>query len=778
MRSVILENQVFKILIALFLFLVLMNGTFFSAPPELRATNRPDQFDTNRAIARIQKILPVEIPHPIGSDENKKTRDRLVAQIRELRFDPVITSNPGCFIHTENRYGVCAQTENVSFRIGPAPVAGEKNTILVTSHYDSVPAGPGVADALLGVGVALEAALHLAQENPARPFLFLLTDGEEVGLLGARAFIDHDPRADEIDIVVNFEARGVRGPAYMFETSQPNGQVMPAFMKNVRRPVANSLMAGIYELLPNSTDVAVYLPEKIKALNFAIIGNEAYYHTPQDNFANLSRISTQHMGDQALTTLRALALKDSYGVSHRLIYTDFLGRGMIAMPQILALPILIGTLIITLIGFFKFPDTLNPGKLIRQSKSQKVSILLSPLLVLITSLGLSYGIQFLTTHIRIEPNYWRAHGWASLGWITLTAILSAMTIPRIFAPSAYRVQIMTAGWFWFLFIGFALSFALPGASIFFVLPALLFATGSILRLVLAPAGALFQSLASIFALFLWAPTIATFGISLGYGIGFIICLICAIALLPWLGILKQNPQLTQPSRLPDTSQLSSVKQIILSPTKIVLFLIVSFWLAAILMPAYSVVHPRHMNALTLVDGDNAWVSFGSSPAAPPNEMRAIGTIQKAKALVPEFNTFAWYADAVAPNLPKPDVLNLTTQPLSEGSRTISYQLTPSDADRITMTFPNTLFIKKLKVNEKEISIEPDERGFTFRCIGHFCKTMKIQIDVEGNEVQSLFLYAEYFTPSETAKTYIEARPKTAIARQSGDRTMVVNRLML
>ena len=58
----------------------------------------------------------------------------------------------------------------------------------------------------------------------ARPVTFLFNEGEEMGLLGARAFMDGDPLRERIDTLINLEARGVSGPAVMFETSRPNAR--------------------------------------------------------------------------------------------------------------------------------------------------------------------------------------------------------------------------------------------------------------------------------------------------------------------------------------------------------------------------------------------------------------------------------------------------------------------------------------------------------------------------------------------------------------------------
>ena len=84
--------------------------------------------------------------------------------------------------------------------------------------------------------------------------IFLISDGEEPALLGAQAFAEGDPLMASVEAVVNLEARGTRGPAVFFESNQPNADAVAAFA-HAPRGIANSVMADVYGLLQNSTDV-------------------------------------------------------------------------------------------------------------------------------------------------------------------------------------------------------------------------------------------------------------------------------------------------------------------------------------------------------------------------------------------------------------------------------------------------------------------------------------------------------------------------------------------
>ena len=60
---------------------------------------------------------------------------------------------------------------------------------VVSSHYDSVVAGPGADDDTSGTAALLEAARVLAGHPMAATIVFASFTGEEAGLLGSREFV-------------------------------------------------------------------------------------------------------------------------------------------------------------------------------------------------------------------------------------------------------------------------------------------------------------------------------------------------------------------------------------------------------------------------------------------------------------------------------------------------------------------------------------------------------------------------------------------------------------
>ena len=106
--------------------------------------------------------------------------------------------------------------------------------------------------------------------------IFLFTDGEEAGLLGAKAFVDEHPWAKDVRLVLNFDARGNSGSAIMFETSNQNGALIRGFARSAPYPVTTSLSYEIYKRLPNNTDFTEFRRAGLAGLNFAYLNGATH----------------------------------------------------------------------------------------------------------------------------------------------------------------------------------------------------------------------------------------------------------------------------------------------------------------------------------------------------------------------------------------------------------------------------------------------------------------------------------------------------------------------
>jgi hypothetical protein len=150
------------------------------------------------------------------------------------------------------------------------------------------------------------------------------------GLLGAHAFVEENPLARGIGLVLNFEARGSSGPVILFETSDENAWLIDNVSKSASHPVANSLSYEIYKRLPNDTDFTVFKRAGYPGLNFAFIDGLVHYHTATDTLANLDLSSLQHDGDYAVELGGWFGnLAEIQPPEGRAVYFDILSRVLV-----------------------------------------------------------------------------------------------------------------------------------------------------------------------------------------------------------------------------------------------------------------------------------------------------------------------------------------------------------------------------------------------------------------------------------------------------------------
>lgn len=246
---------------------------------------------------RLERLLEDVGPHPVGSPAAREVERRIRQQLDELGIDSTVEETTLC--ETE-----CVTVRNL---IAALPGRDPNRWILLATHYDSVWAGPGAGDAMSGVAAALEILATLRDSPLEVGVVVLFDEGEEANLYGAKAFVGHSTWSKRVEGVVNLEARGTGGPAYLFEMTGDTLPLARAYAREARRPAASSLYVAIYRLLPNNTDVAVFDQAGIPSANVAFLGAGRTYHTPFDNLDHLDPRSVQHHVDQGLALLRAMA---------------------------------------------------------------------------------------------------------------------------------------------------------------------------------------------------------------------------------------------------------------------------------------------------------------------------------------------------------------------------------------------------------------------------------------------------------------------------------------
>lgn len=330
------EESVKAILLALFLALAATFSIREHDPPAaVPASAAPQLFAAERALQHLSVIA--EKPHPIGSLEHGVVKDYLIKQLSEAGLEPQIQTS---IAPNANKAGpvLVSTLQNIVARLHGT---GDGKAVLLIAHYDSVLNSFGASDNGAAVAAMLETLRALKAGPPLKnDVIFLFTDGEEDGMLGARAFASENPWIKDVGVALNFDARGNSGPVIMFETSQNNGWLIDQFAHGSQYPVAHSLYYELYQLLPNNTDLTPLKKAGIAGLNFANIDGVDHYHTPIDNVQGVDPATMQHRGSYAVALTRQFGDADLTQTKRRnAIYFDLFGSVLVRYSSAWALPL-------------------------------------------------------------------------------------------------------------------------------------------------------------------------------------------------------------------------------------------------------------------------------------------------------------------------------------------------------------------------------------------------------------------------------------------------------
>jgi Peptidase family M28 len=309
-----------------------------AGPPGAVPESAPaSAFSSARALRHVRAFA--RKAHPTGSEEIERVRRYILDELSSLGVSAEVESVEVVPRQAASGFPVpAARVQNVVARV-PGTAGGGK-ALMLAAHYDSVPTGPGASDDGAGVAALLETIRALKSGPPLRnDLIFVFTDAEELGLLGARGFAGQNPLMKSVALVLNFEARGAGGPSMMFETSEGNGALIRE-LAATPHPVANSLMYAVYKRLPNDTDMTVFKGAGAAGLNFAYTDRITSYHTALDNADELDERSLQHHGSYALSLARRFGDLDLDNLKSRdAVYFNPLGPVLIHYSEAWVTPL-------------------------------------------------------------------------------------------------------------------------------------------------------------------------------------------------------------------------------------------------------------------------------------------------------------------------------------------------------------------------------------------------------------------------------------------------------
>ncbi len=323
-------------------------SVYLLSPPDAQGRDTPSTgFSAERAFDHVKEMC--RLPHFMGTAEHRRVRDYIVNETQKLGLITDIQSTT--VLQTYGRRLKAARVHNII-----ATLQGTHNTkaVLIAGHYDSQVNTPGAADDGAAAAAMLETARAL-KNSPSlqNDIVFLFTDGEEIGMMGAEAFVSQHPLMKNTGVIFNLEARGNKGTSLTFEVSNNNGWIMKEYARAIPYPFAASLMYEAYKRMPNNTDFTIFKNAGIPGFNAAFVEGYVNYHSMTDNPANLDLRSLQHHGSYILNFARHFgSLTIDKTDKPDQVFFNPIGSWLVQYPGWLQLPLALAVVLLYLLYLF------------------------------------------------------------------------------------------------------------------------------------------------------------------------------------------------------------------------------------------------------------------------------------------------------------------------------------------------------------------------------------------------------------------------------------------
>ncbi len=730
-------------------------------PTPLGANAPASEFSAARADATLGRVLGPEVPHPAGTQANADVRGRVLAEYAALGVPTKTYRALGCFMGKNYGALTCARVTDIIAEVRP----GAGKAIVMLSHYDSVPAGPGAADDESGTVTILETTRALKQtgDDGLHPILAVNTDGEEFGLLGAASFLDNPELKARVGGVLNFEARGDAGPSTLFQMSAGNAPLLEVYAKNAPEYSTTSLTDVIYKYLPNDTDLTLFINDGFLSWNFAMIDHLPHYHTPRDTRANLDKSTLQMHGDSLLGMVRGLQktrFEDLKGGDA--IYISMFGHFLPRMPASWALPLSGLVTLLLLVAFF----VARNGGVGRWS-----AFAILPLLI-VGCVTVGFAMQKIASLVAGQPD--PSNAFPSL--LRASLAFGSMAIAVLVARLADAKPAAFASGIWMALFAIVTAALLAGLSPYFLFPLLLAVP---LLLIAALAGVDFRSmpgqlvllLAAIPSLVIWLSLVIT-----GETINGL--LVHELFTVPAAFVLVAVVPLLAARDLSRRAWASLAGILLIGSTGLAV--------AQGLQPTYSETSPQRENINYIQDGTTnrtIWaVDASQSFLAPlPPALRKFGifSAKPEKTLNFGYGNMAYVASAGTPRFALPSA-DVRVADEGGGGRRVTVTLHASaQTNQLVLAVPHEAGLKSVDIDGKHNVMPATWAHLTapynvIGCLTSDCATKTITLEIANRGALKLLLEEVRYGLPAGGEKFQAARGETAVDSHNGDTTVLVN----
>jgi hypothetical protein len=724
-----------------------------------------EEFSAERAAKMVQFILPNNVPHPVGSTENTAVRNRIIDAFSNLGVDVSTKTERMCRPAGRLSAITCAEIVNIV-----APIKnGTGKPIILMAHYDSAPAASGAGDDIHGVALIMEVARAISNDDGFNnPVIALITDGEESGLLGARAYFQNETQASAAGVVINIEGRGNEGPSLLFETSKNAAWMVDMFGQHAERPFTNSLMRAAYKVLPNNTDLSASIGAGVPGLNFAFTDNFAHYHTALDRTENLSLNSVQHQGNNVLSMVRALKSVDLENPPEGdALYIDLFTRYLLMVPLGWLWPMVVVAL--ALLTWYAFKTN-------REDSEQKVGwikVTLAIIFFVPILLVLAGGIGYLLSLVAGIFGE-KAPGFAQPLTMRLALYTGAWAVLLVGSNLAARWlskrRAYFAVWGWVVIISSLFALFAPGAAVAFIFPAFFAAVMSAVSLRVLRKNRWAEYTTPVFQMIIWAPLVYLLEVMFGIT-GLAPIFISVVALIALLGSV---PLITGKAQKTEEKMHSWVCPAVSMAIAAFLAIVTGF------LPSFSDDKPMRFNIVHVSDERSGKVEWRlqnqSNVDILPSRMReVIEFSDKPKPGIP-FILPRGFAASAPVNSTSERLIELLEIVEGEESRRVKLRLKAPDDGGIA-----ALFISAAAM-PSSVALDGIEQVFEFNdndfqgyhvllCSGGNCGTAEVTLKAKSVNPWVL-VERRYGLPIE-GQVLVDARPSWAVPSQDGDVTIKI-----
>ncbi|KAI9507743.1 hypothetical protein F5148DRAFT_1284822 [Russula earlei] len=339
----------------------------FQSAPSVPAITTQHALGLNLERAYRDLYLITKRPHPYNSRENDAVRNLLLERLQEIakgysfiHVDDDVQTNAAFLI---GQSAVYFQGTNILVKVDGTHDTTENDAVLFSAHFDSVSTAPGATDDGMSVVALVHLIDFLSKNRPKRTSVFNINNGEEDGLNGAHAFLQH-PWSNLTSTFLNFEGAGSGGRPFLFRSTSYD--IIKPF-RSAPHIHADAISQDAWDqgIIRSDTDYSVYSAPRIhdvsrshatinatvhgydglgggmQGADVAFYRSRSQYHTMDDSIRGMGDDGTQRslwalmellrfVGD---TILNTKTTGRPSGENERAVYFELLGLYLVAFRQ-------------------------------------------------------------------------------------------------------------------------------------------------------------------------------------------------------------------------------------------------------------------------------------------------------------------------------------------------------------------------------------------------------------------------------------------------------------